>query len=363
MTSQYLINDISNIDGIKQKITEYGFVIIPDIVSSIEHQNFISDIYQYILNTPRVPEKQIQLSAEDIENSLSKAKVKELRDRWYLHATFGAPCEFHAFQIATANHLRERLDLYQLYSELLGETKLLYYQDRIGIKLPGQGETEFIHIDADPHYRKPDLQSKLQSIIFFSDAKFYCIPGSNKAEFHQSIIDNYPYLTKGSKPRSMTNIDKKRDYLDLGNHVEEISIPKDSLLIFTENLWHASKPNKSDKIRINCYFGYHRFLECPNTIGERLNSYITGRRPPRFPSGGKTYLVPKMYYNFPESPNLMQKYLKLVPEEYHGSHIVKKSGKQVLWLDESKWDPKITHQYQPYPHSELGKKLLGILSW
>ena len=359
----YYIESLSDVPKIQSIIQEYGFVIIKNVVSSWEHQEFINDIYNYIDKTPRKPEKKIELSRDEIEQPLSRDKVKELRERWYLHATFGAPTEFHAFQLPTANKLREKPEFYQLYSSLLGEEKLLYYQDRFCLKLPGAGETEFIHIDADPHYRKPMNEAPLQSIVFFSDTKFHCIPKSHTQEFHQQITDNYTYITKNKKPRNMTMIDKKNDVLNLESKLEAIDIPKDSILIFTENLWHASKPNRSDKFRLALYFGYHRYNQCPNTIAERLESYQTGRRPIRFPSGAKTYLAPKMYYNFPDSPHLMKKYLALIPENYIGTHTIKKNNREVSWLNEQTWNPIETHDYVPYQHSSLGRKLLGIEDW
>ena len=352
---------MQNLDIIKHRLKEDGYVVINNVVDEDIHKSFIQDIKNYISSTPRVEGKKIVI--DDIELPLTRDQVKNLKDRWFLHATFGAPCEFNAFQINTANKIREDPRLYELYKDLLNCDELLYYQDRVCIKLPGQGETEFIHIDADPHYRKPDNEAPLQSIMFFQDTKFYCIPKSHTQEFHNQITENYSYIDKKKKARNMTMIDKKRDYMNLEEKIEAIDIPKDSLLIFTENLWHASKPNKSNHIRLGLYFGYHRYHQCPNSINDRIRSYTTGRRPEKFPSGAKTYLVPKMYYNFPNSPNLMLKYLKLVPQQYHGTHTVKKTNEEVPWLNEELWDPITTHSYTPYNHTTLGKKLLGLLPY
>jgi len=351
-----------NPSNIKLQLHENGFVVIPNIISVGEYNSFIEEILYYLNNIPRNPDKKIDISKSELIEGLNKSRVKDLKSKWLLHSNFGAPTELTAFQFNSINKIRERDDIYQIYRKLLGTEKLLYYQDRIGIKLPGSGQTEFIHIDADPWYRKDDSEAKLQSILFFADSKFYCIPKSHTKEFHKNITDNYVYIKKGKKPRSMTSIDQKKDFMNLESKLEAIEIPKNSLLIFTENLWHASKPNKSSIIRLVSYFGYHRLNESPNTIEERLASYYSGRRPKYFPSGAKTHLVPKMYYNFPNSPYLMKKYLSLIPNEYWGKHLVLKNNTEVNWIDEDKWSPEILN-YIPYSHSELGKKLLGLNSW
>ena len=347
----------------KQQLFQNGYVIIPNLVNSSENGSFIDEVLIYLNSIPRLNDRRINITKEELTNDLLKSRVKELRTNWMLHSSFGAPTELNSFQFNSVNQLREREDIYDIYKNILDEEKLLYYQDRVGIKLPGSGETEFIHIDADPWFRKEDKDAKIQSIIFFSDSKFYCIPGSHTKEYHKLITDNYDYIKKGSKPRKMTMIDKKRDILNLESKVEAIDIPKNSLLIFTENLWHASKPNKSKKIRLVSYFGYHRLNECPNTLEDRLSSYYSGRKPKSFPSGAPTYLVPKMYYNFPNSPHLMKKYLSIIPNEFWGKHTIKKSGIEVDWIDEEKWDPISIMNYIPFNHSELGKKLLGLSTW
>ena len=350
---------------IKKELQENGFVIIDNCVNNNEIDQFFSDVLHYLKCIPRnkdtpIP-NELVASRESLTSSLSPSLVKLCRSRWLLHQSFGAPVEATAFHLPIAWHLRQRKDLFDLYSELYNTTDLLANIDRFCCKLPGSGETEFIHIDRDPHYYQDE--APLQSMIFFSDSQFYAIPKSHSREFHKSICDHYTYISKQSKPRSMTMIDRKRDILNLEEQLETIQVPKGSLLIWSENLWHASKPNKSDQIRFALYYGFcPRNLSCMSS-DERLESYITGRRPKRFPSGQPTYLVPNRYKSYPygtkDKPSMMQRYLNLIPNEFHGKHIVKKTGTIVSWLDEEAYDPRKTHYYTPYPLTDLGKKLLS----
>ena len=353
-----------NISAIQESLANQGYALIPQCVDSEESAQFFQDVYHYLQQIPRrqgceIPDSVIG-SPESLQRPLSKSQVKECRSRWLLHHGFGAPTEANAFHLPIMWHLRQRPDLFHLYQQLYHTDDLVTNIDRFCCKLPGSGETEFIHIDSDPHYYQKN--APLQSMIFFSDTTFYAIPGSHTEEFHQSICDNYSYLEKKKRPRSMTMIDKKRDVLKLEKKIEPIHVPANSLLIWSENLWHASRPNKSDKIRFAIYYGFSLRNNCALTSQERLESYQTGRRPIRYPSGQPTHLVPNRYksypYSTPEKPSLMQRYLNLLPETYHGTHLVKKTGIVVPWLDEEAYDPRQTHQYHPYPLTELGRRLL-----
>ena len=354
-----------NPQDIQAKLLHQGYAIVPNCVDSQEIQMFFRDVHYYLQHIPRKPSCEMPDSVigspESLQKPLSRAEVKDCRSRWLLHHGFGAPVEATAFHLPIMWHLRQRPDLFQLYRTLYGTDDLLANIDRFCCKLPGSGETEFIHIDRDPHYYQVD--APLQSMIFFSDTNFYAIPGSHTPEFHQSFCEHYTYLEKKKKPRSMTMVDKKRDVLDLEKKMETILVPKGSLLIWSENLWHASRPNKSDTIRFAIYYGFTRRQDSVLTSQERLHSYQTGRRPVRYPSGAPTHLVPNRYksypYGTPERPSLMQRYLNLLPDKYHGTHLVKKTGIEVPWLNEEAYDPKKTHQYTPYSLTEMGRKLLG----
>ena len=351
---------ITNIEGIKSDLDTFGYSLVKNAVSPEEVIQFRQDVLDYLNILPRVEGKEIKL--DSLSESLSKKEVKRLNEIWPLHKSFGAPTELDIFHLSASWHLREKPELYNLYSYLLGTNDLLANIDRVSIKLPGSGETEFIHIDCDPTYRKDN--ASLQSMIFFNDSNFYALPKSHTEAFHQNIVKTYG-IKQLKKPRPMTMIDQKRDpeLLDLEAQLQKIKVSTGTLLIWSENLWHASKPNSSDKIRLALYFGYHRPGESPNSIEERLESYETGRRPPKFPSGSKTSLVPARYYNYPYSkpgkPSLMQRYLDIVPEKYHGRHTVKSNGQVVNWLDEEKYNPIQVKDYQPPPLTKLGEKVLG----
>lgn len=353
-----------NISEIATSLSENGYVIIKDCVSSQEMDQFYEDVLYYLRCLPRkdttsIPSELLN-SPDSLCSPMTPSLVKKCRSRWFLHHGFGAPVEATAFHLPIAWHLRQRPDLFDLYRKLYKTDELFANIDRFCCKLPGSGETEFIHIDRDPHYYQND--APLQSMIFFSDSHFYAIPKSHTRSFHENICNHYTYISKKPKPRSMTMIDKKRDILHLEEQLETIVVPKGSLLIWSENVWHASKPNRGNQIRLALYYGFCPKHQSPMSSEERMESYKTGRRPIKFPSGHPTYLVPKRYKSYPygtkDKPSLMQRYLNLIPEEYHGEHLVKKTGTYVPWLNETAYDPKKTHHYTPYPLTDLGKKLL-----
>lgn len=348
---------ITDLQGIKQDINKYGYAIVNNVVDNNEIQDFHNDVIQYLKDLPRKPGMEIDL--RDLTASLDKTQLKKLNERWPLHKTFGAPQELDIFHLHTAWKLRQKPELYNLYSYLLDTKELLANIDRVSIKLPGKGQTEFIHIDRDVHRWDPNPQ--LQGMIFFSDSTFYAIPKSNTKEFHDKVIEKYEIPPR---QKSMTQLPQERDHelLNLEKQLKPISVPKGSLIIWSENLWHASKPNSSKKIRLTLYFGYHRIhpQESPNTIHERLESFNTGKLPPKFPSGGNTSVVPESYLRYPQH---MKKYLNIIPQQYHTSRTTQ-SGKQIPWLDQDKYnDPIKIRNYKPYPLSELGKKLLGETPW
>lgn len=350
---------IDNIEDIKKDLHDYGYTIIKNAVDSTDIDSFRREVLQYLKDLPRIPGKEIQL--DNLTDSLEKTEVKKLYEIWPLHKTFGAPTELDIFHLTIFWKIRQDPRLYNLYRQLLHTDKLLTTIDRASIKLPGMGETEFIHIDRDIHNWTDD--PPLQSMIFFSDSYFNAIPKSHTKDFHNNIINTYEIPPK--KSRSMTMIDKKKDpkLLKLNQQLRKIPVPTGSLIIWSENLWHASVPNPSNNIRLTLYIGYHKLDTHPwkpNTKEERLESFKSGRRPPRFPSGSKTSLVPLRYYNYTK---LMKTYLDIVPEQFHGTHTVKSTGKILPWLDEQKYDPTSIRGYQPYSLSELGEKLLGSKEW
>ena len=352
--------DVFDILKIRKDLSTHGFAIVKNIGRQYV-KRFKREVLEYLTTLPRVPGKEINIT--NLDESLSKNRVKELIKVWPLHKQFGAPVELDIFHLKISWLIRQNPNLYNLYSHLLNTDDILANIDRISMKLPGSGETEFIHIDRDPNYWTPN--APFQSMMFFSESSFYCIPGSHTEDFHREVVEQYG-ISKKDKPRPMTMIDKTRDkdLMNLESKIQRIQVGPGDLLIWSENLWHASRPNMSDKIRLALYFGYTRRHESPNTRDERLASFLSGDHPPFYPSGGRIHLVPRNYNSFPYSkpgkPSLMQRYLDILPTEYWGEKLIKKTGKLVYWLDNEKYTSKIVKNYQPPRLSKLGEKLLGI---
>ena len=158
-----------NYAQIQADLATRGYALVP-LLSDTQLAEIYQDISHYLAHLPRREGSQIHLSPEELVAPLSRERVKALRSIWPLHHTFGAPVEATAFQLPSVCRLREDPDLYALYRELLGSPDLLVNTDRFCCKLPGSGETEFIHIDGDPHYTRDADPPDYQSMIFATDS-------------------------------------------------------------------------------------------------------------------------------------------------------------------------------------------------
>jgi hypothetical protein len=347
-----LPRDIDDITGIQHDLLEWGYARVNCAANPPEIEQGRRQLLEYLHDLPRRPGFKINLTS--LTETLTRERVSGLAKVWPLQRNFGAPTELDIFHLPISWQLRQKPELYQLYSHLLGTSHLLANLDRFSLKLPGSGETEFIHIDRDPtHY---DPAAGLQSMIFFGDSQFYAIPKSHTPEFHEAVAEAYQ-IPRRPKPRSMTMLDQKvdRDTFNLESHLETIPVHAGTLLIWSENLWHASRPNNSQRIRTALYFGYQPVDKSPNTILERRNSYLTGNLPPKYPSGNRTHLIPFRYQNF---HRLILPYLAILPEEYHGTRTVRSTGKQVAWISQSRYQPIPVRGYQPPTLTPLGIQLL-----
>ena len=347
-----LPRSLTDREGIQQDLATWGYARVAGAASPAELASGSQQLLQYLRDLPRRPGYEIQL--DSLSETLTPTRVKQLAKVWPLHRRFGAPTELDIFHLPISWQLRQKPELYQLYATLLGTPELVANLDRFSLKLPGCGDTEFIHLDRDPtHY---DPNAGLQGMIFFHDSQFYAIPKSHTPEFHQAVAEAYQ-IPKHTKARSMTMLDQQLDseVFNLESHLETIAVSAGTLLIWSENLWHASRPNTSHQLRVALYFGYQPENECVNTRQERWQSYQTGNLPPRYPSGIQTQLIPRRYLNF---PRLILPYLAILPDQYQGTRTVRSTGQKVPWLQLDLYQPQLVRNYQPPKLSPLGKKIL-----
>ena len=105
----------------KQQLFQNGYVIIPNLVNSSENGSFIDEVLIYLNSIPRLNDRRINITKEELTNDLLKSRVKELRTNWMLHSSFGAPTELNSFQFVSSPELvlAEFYYLLLLFLELL----------------------------------------------------------------------------------------------------------------------------------------------------------------------------------------------------------------------------------------------------
>ena len=361
-----------------------GYLIIPDIISESDSLEYINEIWnKTICNSPMkiLPEK-----PENLMEDLTKQQIADFKKKWKFPGKhFGAINMPPVYHLENSWKVRQNPKLYNIFSQLYNNSKLWATIDRVNVKPPTIGESEFLHWDWDPFH--PD-DIKIQSILNLSERVFTCIPGSNCSEWLEKFKETYKndaFHQDINQKQSLVQIKKcaDRELWNLGriididetasspnNCLRKIVCPPGSMLLFTSNVLHSVCKNTTKKIMYASYISYmpvnnkHDFRvfhpkgkksavmknypHCnygDSMREDRIRSYLTGTAPFRFTGGNLTYFIPK---------RIMHNMTKYWKEEFitHDSNTGKK--KIVEHIPENYEPPKLT---------ELGKKLLGIKDW
>lgn len=359
-------------------IEQNGYIILPNVFSKQECDEAISELWDILEATPHKPEYQIKRPNDPLA-PLTSAKLKELDKNWVPHKNYGMFNENPVWHTKAHWKARQNPLLHQVYSQLLGTEAIWCTIDRASIKLPGQGEEEFNHWDADPWH--PLSFPSFQGIINLCERHFRCVPGSHKVEWHNDFKNEYKYLASNEQ-RPMVMIKKEQDSWNLGqilpndhtpaktkyNCIRDIICPAGSMIIFNNRTMHSVARNTSDKIVYALYLSFtqagsrdfmsvhnkpnwswsalHPFAKNGDTeLADRIRSYQTGMAPYRFPGGGITQYVPLRTFAW-------------VIRKRDPSTVGKHPNTGNPWVFEQK--PK---NYVPPPLTALGRKILGLDPW
>lgn len=361
-----------------------GYLIIPDILSPEESQEYINEIWdKTIVSSPMNIQPQ---KPENLIDDLSKDQIKDFKKNWKFPGKhFGAINMPPVYHLENSWKVRQNPQLYKIFTQLYNNPKLWTSIDRVNVKPPTFGESEFLHWDWDP-FHSEDI--KIQSILNLSERVFTCIPGSNKStwlEKFKTTYTNEAFHQDITKKQSLVQIKKgvDRELWNLGriidmdeesptpyNCLRKIKCPPGSLLLFTSNVLHAVCKNTSKKIMYASYISYlpvnnkhnyrvyhekgknwtgwlnHPHCNYGDSMREdRIRSYLTGTAPFRFTGGNLTYFIPR---------RIMYSMTKYWKDDYITEH--PKTGKKIIV-------EHLPENYQPPELTELGQKLLGIREW
>lgn len=386
--SQLPIFEPENIDGIKEYYNTNGLVLVRLLPPSVCEELILEQWREILLRQPFTEAYRLRVlssSGLELDPSSSAHRDEFLRkvtaaplpsqtlktwtESWTLHRGFGACCDPEAFHLAGVwQHVRQSEALYSIACALTGRTEQWVDINRSIQKLPGQGETEFLHWDCNPFALDDHKECSVQGKACYTPSRFVGVLGSHTPDFHEKFraayAEHYPN-TPHSAPKFALD-HAKPDPMKLITAQREFAVPAGCVILWSSRLLHGQvKTPKSAGIEYGCYVGYMRPVDraayrtkagvCE--LDDRLQSFDEGRAPVLWPSLDPIHYYPKRFMNFARP--LLNRIAMMPPgHSTISTRVVKKSGKVVPHLV-----PKRASPYTPPKLDELGMKLLGKRSW
>lgn len=259
--------------------------------------------------------------------------------------------------------------------------------DRVSLKFPGQGETEFCHWDSDPFSWPEEPYEGMQGILSLSNTSFRAVPRTHTEEFRQRFIALYPQ----GKRKDQYHVLSQHDPLGLRKSVREYPLRPGDYVVWSNRLLHEARINRTSFVRYGFFIQYipahlgpapavldaHRpkkivgkgkrkdkSADAPPEPDDALHawyrdrqrSYETGGNPHTFPSGTTISLYSqRSLMSHPQSLDTFCAMFTTPPTPY--TYKTGKKKGQVVNLP-SGWNPLEEGSYTPPPLSELGQYLL-----
>ena len=363
---------------------ENGYVIISNVMN-VEHRvEFIIEYVKKVLEkqpwSDKCPWEVIDPETGrklDIDKdtylyikTLLRANVDpKTRNAWKeafpFHRGFAAPCDPAVFHLHSVWKLRENPILYDIVSKILGIEELWVDINRCIFKLPGEGDDEFLHWD-NPFLKKTWRPlNAISGKAMVTDGLFYCVPRTHTEEAHALISAAYSeYYPHASPKDAKFKLDHtKPNPLNLPEQCEAIVVPSGSVILWSSDLLHGvAKSSLDSPCQLGIYLGFMEAIDRPeyaekagiSELADRVQSYKEGRAPKLWPSKDPIHYYP---FRFQSNHNCLLAYAE-------------KTNKNWPWLTTrtTKEGKKVPHflppiqenQEDPYPLSNLGKRLLGL---
>lgn len=296
----------------RQFFEEQGYLVIPAVISKEDCQRTRDEVWTYVQETFQIDPEKPETWETDRLHKQGFLDVFALDSMW---------------------KNRENEALYQVFAELLEESRLWVSNDRVCWKRPAfytdkngvrvnkfnKWQRKSPHVHTDCNYWNPPHQLELQGLVALCDTPeerggFACIPGFHKW-YSKWAEENEDKRAPGHK-RFVTFKDKEL----IRDSLVNVVMNEGDLLVFNSLLPHTTMPNRSDQWRMCQYITYFRAEKSYQSRREMvLKTHQTGLPPGEYPNGS-------------------QAFRNRVNSEGQG-------------------------HYQPYALSSLGKKLVGALDW
>lgn len=372
-------------DNQQEEFKKNGFIILKNILRKEEIKSFKKEIWDTIFKIP-YSEDLKKNDFDDYDKELNQEDIDNL-NKFYPNidkfGTMNLPPFFHLHHMWKN---RQNPNIFVKFAQLLDNHKIWTTLDRVSVKLPGKGNTEFCHWDSDPWFWDKQEYEPLQGILSLSDTSFFCSPGTHTLEFSKKFQENYEYLKpKNNKKRDYISLKKNYpDPLNLCDSIKEYKLNQGDLLIFSNRLLHESRQNKSNKIRYVQYISfeparnnqnrYKNKIEekyIKNNISEvkdRIESFLTGKNPLYLPSGCNMNMFSNNYITFHSDllNTFSNRFNKILLKTYRY-----KSGKnkdkeiQIIHNYDSSQIILDNNEpfYKPFKLNFYGKRILGLKNW
>lgn len=391
-----------------EKLKRDGFVIIPDMANSERLSGLLTEIWDTLCALPAKPEYRLKPPpGGPLAAVAGTSWLKTTLTKWF-PGSFGAPVVPPFFHLKSSWQLRQEEDIYKVFAEILECDELWVTIDRVGVRLPGEGEDSFLHWDSDPWFWSRSRLA-VQGLIALNDTEFLCVPGSCTDSFAEKFKRQYRSLapTKKSTPRPMLRLPSRakkqsaaaataghaaapaaaagaassaddedctgpeHDPMNLAEQVQCIPVPAGAMLIWSNRLLHTTQRNHSPYIRHVQYISYTRAGDTDaspqyrrmgvDERADRLRSYETGMRPQLFPGGNTVEYVPRLWWvNFPDKVDAYARRW-LPPQSERTYQSGKRAGQSFAYPVE--YDPRVYMTYVPPLLTPLGRRLLGAERW
>ena len=232
---------------------------------------------------------------EVVTAPLSAKQRKEFERAWTLHRGFGACCDDAVFHLPGVCAIREDPRLYALAARVMGTTEIWVGVNRSINKLPGRGEDEFIHVDANPFFPNLKKASHMCGKVLYTPARVVLVPGTHTDAFREEFKSKYAehYPTFSAKAAKFAIDRNKPDPLGIVEKAVQFPVPAGCAVFWDEWLFHGmAKTPLNEPTEYGTYLGYfqrgsrQRYEDkCGVTEREdRVESYLLGQAPKLWPT-------------------------------------------------------------------------------
>lgn len=354
------------LDQIEQAYRENGMVIVRVIDEEQCNAN-LAELFSEVLireplkreYLPKVGNPPMPVSSEAFrewkdkvvfpssEHAASKQRIAAIRSFQEefnpLHGGFGACCNPEVFHLQQVWNVRQMPHIYEMHARIMGCQDLRVTLDRSFHRLPGQGNSEFIHFDINPFHRLHETEDTIygnatQGKVAYTDSKFVAVPGTHTQEFYQDFCNDYGKLYPSFlNPKSQgvkLGIDKDKDPWCLWGFVQTFVVPAGCMVIWSDRLLHGhSKTPMSSGAEYGMFMGFfkptpkrdeeylHRSIQIMRGTAftreeailrgldprrgisqdhDRLRSFEMGDMPLMWPSFDPIHYYPWKFMNFPK---------------------------------------------------------------